>query len=140
MAKKIVIPTPKNISFLHLEDMSSIRMKLKSDLKALGFTGKIFEAANIKEAIKLCNQEKFDFIISDWNLPDGTGFSFLKKLKATNKFKNIPFLMCTTVDEVEHIISAINEGANEYLVKPWEEADLQEKLDYCWTATHLPKN
>jgi two-component system, chemotaxis family, chemotaxis protein CheY len=132
--KQLKIKLPGDKIMLILEDIKNIREKLVQDIRDLGFCGDIKEAEDVKGAVAICNQSNIDFIISDWNLPDSTGLEFLKKLKQTNKFKNTPFLMCTTLDEVENIIEAINEGASDYIVKPWEPNDLCKKVNMVWDA------
>lgn len=117
--------------------MEDIRVTMKKHLKELNINNTVLEAENLKEAIAICNKNEIGFIISDWNLPDGTGFDFLKKLRTTKKFSKTPFLMCTTMDEVENILNAINEGAHEYLVKPWKVEELKEKLISCWKQAHI---
>lgn len=129
---KLKILIPPELTILHLEDMADIRQTMLNNLKAIGVENKVIEAPDVKSAIEICNKQDIGFIISDWNLPDGTGFEFLKKLRGTKKFAKTPFLMCTTMDEVEDMINAINEGANEYLVKPWKKSELYEKLNSCW--------
>ena len=131
---KILIPP--ELTILLLEDMPDIRQTMLNHLSSIGVENKVIEAPTVKSAIEALNKETIGFIISDWNLPDGTGFEFLKKLRATKKFSKTPFLMCTTMDEVEDMINAINEGANEYLVKPWKKSELFEKLNSCWKTAN----
>lgn len=129
---KVKLHLPSDVLILHLEDMQNIHDQMVQDLRSIKIENKIIHALNVKAAIELCKTEPIGFIISDWNLPDGTGFEFLKKVRGTAKFKSTPFLMCTTMDEVEDMINAINEGANEYLVKPWKRSELFEKMNSCW--------
>lgn len=137
MRKKV--KAPRDINILVMEDTPSIMAVMVSDLKKIGFTGKIYETEGLVSAIKMCNKvADIDLIISDWFVPDGTGLDFLKKLKATKRFKSIPFLMCTTVDEISNILMAVKEGASEYLTKPWEVDTLEEKIDYCWAKALNP--
>lgn len=131
---KILVPPDLNI--LLLEDMADIRATMLKHLEDIGVANKVLEAPNVKTAIELCNKHEIGFIISDWNLPDGTGFEFLKKLRGTKKFAKTPFLMCTTMDEVEDMINAIAAGANEYLVKPWKKSELFEKVNSCWKTAN----
>lgn len=119
----------KSIQVLHLEDMQPIHNQMKSDLKKIGIEKPPYHGDTVQKALLLCQEKSdIDLIISDWNLPDKTGMDFLKALRASKKFETTPFIMCTTMDEVENLINAINEGANEYLVKPWDIEDLQEKI------------
>ncbi len=128
------MPAPATMNILLLEDIESIRQQMVSDLRSLGFSGQIHEAPDLKTAVAYCKDKNVDFIISDWNLPDGTGFDFLVKIKKVAKLAKLPFLMCTTMDEVENIINAIHEGANEYVVKPWEKDELGKKIHFAWEA------
>ncbi|TNF28227.1 MAG: response regulator [Deltaproteobacteria bacterium] len=130
------MPAPANMKILLLEDMDSIRQQMVSDLRALGFSGEIHEAPDLKTAVSFCKDKEFQFIISDWNLPDGTGFDFLVKIKKVAKLAKLPFLMCTTMDEVENMIKAIHEGANEYVVKPWQKEELGQKINFAWDAVN----
>lgn len=134
--KKYKVLIPEDVIILHLEDMPDIRQTMRNHFADIGIENKVVEADCVKKAISCLNEHKIGFIISDWNLPDGTGFEFLKKLRATKKFAKVPFLMCTTMDEVEDMINAIAEGANEYLVKPWKRTELLEKLNSCWTVAN----
>ncbi len=125
---------PIENTFLVLEDMETLRNQMVSDLRAIGIKGKIIEAASVAEAIEKSKAETIEFFISDWNLPDSTGFEFLKKLRASNKYGKTPFIMCTTHDEIKYMLDAIKNGANDYLVKPWEQADLLKKMRTVWMA------
>lgn len=129
---------PTNINFLVLEDMDNIRRQMVSDLKTIGILGKIHEAPNVQTAIKICSTEDIGFIISDWNLPDGTGHDFLKKLRAVERFSKTPFVMCTSHDEIKYFLEAIASGANDYIVKPWQASELKNKIRLTW-ETYLTK-
>ena len=130
------MPAPSNIKILLIEDIESLRVQMVSDLKSLGFSGDVYEAPDLKTAVQFCKDKEFDFIISDWNLPDGTGLDFLMKVKKVSKLSKIPFLMCSTMDEVENIINAIHQGANEYVVKPWDKEELNKKIHFAWEAVN----
>lgn len=131
--KKVEIP--ESVTFLVLEDMDNIREQMLADLRKIGIKGVIHEAPCVKDALIACNKNPIDFIVSDWNLPDGTGMDFLTKIRASKKYANTPFVMCTTMDEVENICSAIELGANEYVVKPWEYDDLKDKILSTYAKT-----
>ncbi len=121
---------------LILEDMTNVREQMVNDLRQIGVTGKILEAENVQQAIEHTQKGKIDMIISDWNLPDGTGLDFLKQTKTNPTIANIPFIMCTTMDEITNIMEAIEEGATEYIVKPWEIDELADKVLDSWTRIY----
>jgi two-component system chemotaxis response regulator CheY len=132
MSVKIDEKFPANITYLLVEDMDSIRVQMKNDLRTLGVTGTILEAACVADAIKIIQSEKIQFVICDWNLPDGTGLNLLIKFRAVKAYANIPFVMCTTMNEIGNILEAIKAGANEYIVKPWQIDELQKKIKLTW--------
>lgn len=114
---------------IHVEDMEQFRTELKKDLISIGFNpNKIYQVEDLMSFIKLVKNLKPDLIICDWNLPDGTGFDLLKKIKAVPTLKEIPFVLCTTMDEINNILDAIAAGASEYVVKPWKRDELEKKL------------
>lgn len=114
---------------IHVEDMEQFRTELKKDLISIGFNpNKIYQVEDLMSFIKLVKNLKPDLIICDWNLPDGTGFDLLKKIKSVPSLKDIPFVLCTTMDEINNILDAIAAGASEYVVKPWKYVELEKKL------------
>lgn len=135
--KKIDI-FPTNITFLILEDMDHLRQLMVKDLRAIGVMGKIHEAPNVQAAIKISSTEEIGFVISDWNLPDGTGHDFLKKFRAVERYKKTPYIMCTTNSEIKYFLDAIASGANDFVVKPWDANELKKKIRLTW-ETYLNK-
>ncbi|MDO9181274.1 MAG: response regulator [Bacteriovorax sp.] len=134
--KKILIKKsetfPSEIPFLVLEDMDNLREQLIKDLRSIGVMGKIYEAPDVQTAVKISSTEEIGFVISDWNLPDGTGHDFLKKFRAIPRFKKTPFVMCTTHNEINYFLEAIASGANDFIVKPWNVEELRKKVHLTW--------
>lgn len=123
--KKLV----KEINILVLEDMEDVRTQLVSDLRTIGFAQEIYEAATLKEAKQFLDEgKKIDLFLCDWNLPDGEGIELLVKMKSMDQYKDMPFLMCTTRSEVNNILSAVEKGCNDYIVKPWNAKELEKKI------------
>lgn len=120
------------IDFLLLEDVDTFRKLMIKDLDKLGIKGDVHEAGTVQEAKDLCGTAKFQFIIADWILPDGTGYDFLLEVKQNDALKDLPFVVFTTIDDVEHMLKAIEAGADEFIVKPWLFDDLKEKLSHAW--------
>ncbi len=123
---------PDDFVLLHLEDMDSYLQQMTHSLQQLNYHGHILRAKTVKDALTLCNKNKIDLIIADWNLPDSTGLEFLKAIRKSKKFATTPFIMCTTMNEVGDMINAVKEGANDYIVKPWKVADLENKIVIIW--------
>ncbi len=128
---------PKNINILIVDDQESIRNRMREDLKSIGFLGNIFEASNIVEAQDTLvrmhgSRESVQLILSDWEMAGGTGLDFLRIVKSEPKFKKVPFIMITAVNSKEAVLKALKDGANNYVVKPWQKDDLSRKLDETW--------
>ena len=119
-----------NLTFLILEDMPTLRMQLVNDLRSIGIAGEIHEATTLQEALELMESYSIEFVIADWKLPDGTGIDFLTQFKAKKRNKDVPFIMCTTVDDIAKILEAVKLGADEYLVKPWKKEELKSKIEF----------
>ncbi len=125
------------MSFLIVEDVDSVRMLKKSILKKIGFARPPFEAADAKKAreILLEQDQKNDpveFVICDWEMPGESGIEFLKWIRSSENFSKLPFLMVTTVNQNDRVLDAIMAGASNYLLKPYSENDLKNKIVEVW--------
>ncbi len=118
-----------NMKILLIEDSPNFMEQMKKDLRSLGMAGVIDEAENIAQGVQAIKATKYDLIISDWNLPDGTGYELLVKFKETSYSKTTPFILCTTIDDINQILKALSAGANEYIVKPWKITELKKKIE-----------
>jgi len=123
---------PSDIHIFILEDMRSIQEKIVTDLHKIGFTGRVTIASTLQEAMDKYKESKPQFILSDWNLPDGEGVTFLEEIRQSNEFKEIPFMMMTTVDDVGDILKAMGLGADGYIVKPWSLDDLKNNIPFAY--------
>jgi two-component system chemotaxis response regulator CheY len=102
-------------------------------LKELGFTN-IDEAEDGVAALQKLKGEPFDFVVSDWNMPNMTGIDLLKAIRADAALKHLPVLMVTAEAKKENIIEAAKAGASGYVVKPFTAATLDEKLTKIFKA------
>lgn len=125
-------------NFLILDDDIDINETLVEYLEVLGFNGKFLTATTILEAKKHLKYEKVDYILSDWNLPDGQGISLLKAIRKSPKFRDIPFLMITGQDDIESMVTSSKVGSSEYLTKPFDLETFQEKLINGWKTHTIP--
>ena len=112
---------------LVVDDFSTMRRIVKNTLRQIGFTN-IEEAEDGQKAYDRLIVEKFDFVVSDWNMPNMTGIDLLLKVRATPQIKDIPFLMVTAEAKQENIVEAIKAGVSNYIVKPFTVATLDEKV------------
>ena len=119
----------KNLKFLVVDDFSTMRRIVRNLLKELGFTN-VDEAEDGAVALqKLKNIGNFQFVISDWNMPNMTGIELLKAIRADESLKHLPVLMITAEAKKENIIEAAQSGASGYIVKPFTAAVLEEKMN-----------
>lgn len=113
--------------FLVVDDFSTMRRIVRNLLKELGFTN-VQEAEDGVEALAKLRADEFDFVVSDWNMPNMTGIELLRNIRADAKLKHLPVLMVTAEAKKENIIEAAQAGASGYVVKPFTAATLDEKL------------
>jgi two-component system, chemotaxis family, chemotaxis protein CheY len=113
--------------FLVVDDFSTMRRIVRNLLKELGFTN-VQEAEDGVEALAKLRGGEYDFIVSDWNMPNMTGIELLRAVRADAKLKHLPVLMVTAEAKKENIIMAAQAGASGYVVKPFTAATLDEKL------------
>ncbi len=114
---------------LVVDDFSTMRRIVKNILKQLGFE-RMEEAEDGQQAYnKLTGEGGFQFVVSDWNMPNMDGLDLLKKVRANQELKDLPFLMVTAEAEKHKVIEAIKAGVSNYVVKPFTAEVLKEKLD-----------
>jgi two-component system chemotaxis response regulator CheY len=104
-----------------------MRRILRGLLKEMGCNN-VDEAEDGVAALNLLRNQKFDFIVSDINMPNMNGFELLKAVKADEALKHIPVLMVTAEARKEDIVLAAQSGAAGYIVKPFTKATLEEKV------------
>jgi two-component system chemotaxis response regulator CheY len=113
--------------FLIVDDFSTMRRIVRNLLKEIGFTN-AEEAEDGAIALNMLRGSKFDFVVSDINMPNMNGFELLKQIRADDALKHIPVLMVTAEAKKEDIIAAAQGGASGYIVKPFTKATLEEKV------------
>jgi two-component system chemotaxis response regulator CheY len=116
-----------SIRFLVVDDFSTMRRIVRNLLKELGYTN-VEEAEDGADALNRLRGVPFDFVVSDWNMPNMTGIQLLQAIRADAALKSLPVLMITAEARKENIIEAAQAGANGYIVKPFTAATLDEKL------------
>ncbi len=117
----------KNTNFLVVDDFPTMRRIVRTLLKELGFSN-VEEAEDGQDGLAKLRTGNFDFVLSDWNMPNLDGLEMLKQIRADDSLKHLPVLMVTAEAKKENIIAAAQAGANGYVVKPFTAATLEEKL------------
>lgn len=118
----------KNLKFLIVDDFSTMRRIVRNLLKELGYTN-ADEAEDGVVALQKLKGGGFQFVVSDWNMPNMTGIELLRAVRADPELKHLPVLMVTAEAKKENIIEAAQAGASGYVVKPFTAATLEEKLN-----------
>ncbi|MDP3087352.1 MAG: chemotaxis response regulator CheY [Methylotenera sp.] len=116
-----------NTKFLVVDDFSTMRRIVRNLLKELGYTN-VDEAEDGVIALGKLKGGGFDFVVSDWNMPNMDGLTLLQNIRADAELAKTPVLMVTAEAKKENIIAAAQAGANGYVVKPFTAATLDEKL------------
>ncbi|SIO38164.1 MULTISPECIES: chemotaxis response regulator CheY [Halodesulfovibrio] len=117
-----------NMRVLVVDDFSTMRRIVKNILRQLGFTN-IVEADDGTTAWEVLNKDRIEFIISDWNMPQMTGIELLRKVRGSEEFADLPFLMVTAEAQQENIIEAVQAKVSNYVVKPFTAEIMKQKID-----------
>jgi len=118
----------KDMKILVVDDFSTMRRIIKNLLRDLGFTN-TDEADDGNTALPMLQTGKYDFLVTDWNMPGMTGIELLQNVRADDNLKTMPVLMVTAEAKRDQIVAAAQAGVNGYVVKPFTAAVLKEKID-----------
>jgi two-component system, chemotaxis family, chemotaxis protein CheY len=119
--------TPSDLKFLVVDDFSTMRRIVRGLLKEMGCNN-TDEAEDGAIALNMLKQQRYDFVVSDINMPNMNGFDLLKAIKADESLRYLPVLMVTAEARKEDIVLAAQSGAAGYIVKPFTKATLEEKV------------
>lgn len=120
--------TDTKIKVLVVDDFSTMRRIVKNILRQLGYEN-IEEAEDGAQAYAKLKSGNFQFLVSDWNMPNMDGLELLKKVRSDPELKSLPVLMVTAEAEKNKVVEAIRAGVNNYVVKPFTAEILKEKID-----------
>ncbi len=112
---------------LVVDDFSTMRAVVMKLFSELGFTD-VSQAVNGREAWDKIQQEDFDLVVCDWNMPEMTGIELLKKLKEDDRYHDIPFILITAEAKANQILEASRLGVDAYIVKPFSIETLYQKI------------
>jgi len=118
---------PTDMKFLIVDDFSTMRRIVRGLLKEIGYNN-ADEAEDGSVALNMLKNSKYDFVVSDINMPVMNGFELLSAVKADDSLKHLPVLMVTAEARKEDIVRAAKDGAAGYIVKPFTKATLEEKV------------
>jgi len=115
------------MKILLVDDSNTMRRIQKNTLISLGYDS-VEEAGDGAEAYEKVKQTKYDLVLMDWNMPIMTGIDALKNIKKDPNTKDTKVMMVTSESEKTKIIEAIQAGAVNYIVKPFQAETLKEKI------------
>jgi two-component system chemotaxis response regulator CheY len=111
---------------LVVDDSRVVRKVARRILEAHGYA--VAEAGDGQQALDSCRQNLPDCVLLDWNMPVMDGLTFLRNLRSEFGPDNPPVVFCTTENDMTHIEQAISSGAQEYIMKPFDEDILMGKI------------
>jgi two-component system chemotaxis response regulator CheY len=110
-----------------VDDSRAVRMILSRILREVGYD--VSEAMDGQEALrKLSGGESFSLILVDWNMPNLDGLGFVRSLRSDPRNAEVKVMMVTTETEVDRMVTALEAGANEYVMKPFTAEIISDKL------------
>ncbi len=129
----------REMNILVVDDFSTMRKIVKDLLQELGFHY-FDEADDGATAWPMVQTGKYDFIVSDWNMPVMTGIDLLRRVRADENLKNTPFLLITAEAKRSQILEAAQSGVDGYIVKPFTAATLNGKIHKIFERAAERKN
>jgi len=112
---------------LLVDDQDTMIRIIKNLLSDIGYTD-VTTAFNGQKACEILSKETIELVISDWNMPNMTGLDLLKHVRSDPKLANTPFIMVTAEAEKDNIVAAIQADVDQYIVKPFKQDDLENKI------------
>lgn len=117
----------KKMPILIVDDYKTMLKIERNLLNQLGFTN-IDEALHGEAAWEMMQEKEYKLILSDWNMEPLDGLQFLKRVRASEQFSKMPFIMVTAETKTANILLAKKEGVNNYIIKPFNAATLKVKM------------
>jgi two-component system chemotaxis response regulator CheY len=117
-----------DLKILAVDDSPTMRRIIINTLKRAGYSN-VIEAADGKDALAKMKIDRVNFVITDWNMPEMDGLTFVTTLRGMAEYKSLPILMVTTRSVKDDILEAMKAGVNNYIVKPFTPETLKEKIE-----------
>jgi len=116
------------MKILVVDDSSTMRRIIVNTLARLGYKDVVQGADGVEAWDALQANPDVGVVITDWNMPNMNGLELVKKIRAEDKYVDIPIIMVTTEGGKAEVITALKAGVNNYIVKPFTPQVLKEKL------------
>lgn len=116
------------MKLLVVDDSSTMRRIIKNTLARLGYKDVLEGADGVEGWNAIDSNPDVEMLITDWNMPEMNGLELVKKVRADERFIDVPIIMVTTEGGKAEVITALKAGVNNYIVKPFTPQVLKEKL------------
>ena len=126
----------RGVRFLVVDDSPMVVKMISGVIRNNLGSDKILTAADGREAIQKLEKNPVDMIVSDWNMTGMNGDELLYYVRNHGKLKDIPFVMVTSNSQKDFIITALQLGVTQYLIKPFTPAELEKKIRNSWNAAN----
>ena len=117
-----------DLKILAVDDSPTMRRIIINTLKRAGFSN-VIEAGDGKDALAKLKVEDVNFVITDWNMPEMDGLTFVTTIRGMDQYRTLPILMVTTRSVKDDIVEALKAGVNNYIVKPFTPDTLKDKIE-----------
>jgi len=135
LTKQSAVTSDQHASLLVVDDNELNRDMLKRRLERLGYT--VTCAVNGVEALEKLEAEPFDLLLLDVLMPVMNGFEVLAHLKDDARQRDIPVIVLSASDQLEHAVNCIEMGASDYVMKPFNPVLLQARIGSCLERKRL---
>ncbi|HUC52331.1 MAG TPA: response regulator [Xanthobacteraceae bacterium] len=129
------MPNAAALKVLVVDDQASVRQMTRIALERLGIR-MIHEAENGQVALATAMAQPVDLIISDYNMPEMDGVGLLRAVRGNLQIRKVPFILVTGRGDRELVVKAAQAGVNNYIVKPFDENTLRQKLEAVLGKIH----
>lgn len=116
------------MKILVVDDFATMRRIVKNILRQLGFEN-VDEAEDGQQAYGKLKTGNYQFLVTDWNMPNLDGLGLLQKIRSDDELRKLPVLMVTAEQDKEKVVEAIKAGVNSYIVKPFTAEVMKEKME-----------
>ena len=113
------------MKILTVDDSSTMRRIIKNTLNRIGYTDVVEAEHGVDGLGKMAGVE---LVLTDWNMPEMDGLTFVKSLRSNAQYNDVPIIMVTTEAAKKEILEAIKAGVSDYIVKPFTPDTLKEKI------------
>ena len=121
------MPVDKNMQVLVVDDYKAMTRIIRNLIMALDFKN-VDEATCGPSALEMIRNKTYGLVLSDWNMQPMTGLQLLRHVRADERTRSLPFVMVTAESRAENVVEARKAGANNYIIKPFTQAVLRQKL------------